>query len=71
MGPIGGILADGFSRKTILLVSNFARAFLALSFLSPHQAREVGLSYAGTFALVVLSALFSPARTAVIPQLAE
>lgn len=69
MGPIGGILADRFSRKTILLVSDFARTFLALSFLLVHQASEVWIAYAGTFALVIFSALFSPARTAVIPQL--
>jgi hypothetical protein len=30
MGPIGGILADRFNRKTILLMSDFARTFLAL-----------------------------------------
>lgn len=69
MGPMGGILADRFNRKTILLVSDFARAGLALSFLLIHQASEVWIAYAGTFALVVFSALFSPARTAVIPQL--
>lgn len=69
MGPIGGILADRFNRKTILLVSDFARAILALSFLLIHQANEAWIAYAGTFALVTFSALFSPSRTAVIPQL--
>ncbi|MCL6600394.1 MAG: MFS transporter [Alicyclobacillus macrosporangiidus] len=71
MGPIGGILADRFNRKTILLVSDFARAILALSFLFIHDASEVWIAYAGTFGLVVFSALFSPARTAVIPQLVQ
>jgi MFS family permease len=71
MGPVGGILADRFNRKTILLVSDFARAILALSFLFIHQASEVWIAYAGTLGLVVFSALFSPARTAVIPQLVQ
>lgn len=71
MGPIGGILADRFNRKTILLVSDFARAIIALSFLFIHQENEVWIAYVGTFALVVFAALFSPARNAVIPQLVQ
>ncbi len=33
MGPIGGILTDKFNRKKIRMISDFARAVLALTFL--------------------------------------
>jgi predicted MFS family arabinose efflux permease len=71
MGPIGGSLADRVNRKTILVVSDFARALLALSFLFIRSADDVWIAYAGTLGLVLFSALFSPARTAVIPQLVQ
>jgi MFS family permease len=69
MGPIGGFLADRMNRKFILLVSDFARAVAALSFLFIRTASDVWIAYIGTLVLVMFSALFSPARTAVIPQL--
>jgi MFS family permease len=68
-GPIGGVLADRMDRKVILLISDFARAMIALSFLLIQFKTQVWIAYAGTLGLVVFSALFSPARTAVIPQL--
>jgi MFS family permease len=71
MGPIGGSLADRVNRKTILVVSDFARALLALSFLFIRSADDVWIAYAGTLGLVLFSSLFSPARTAVIPQLVQ
>lgn len=71
MGPIAGSLADRMNRKTILLISDFVRAMAALSFLFVQSAHDVWVAYAGTLVLIVFSALFSPARTAVIPQLVE
>lgn len=69
MGPIGGILADRINRKTILLISDFARVAFALSFLLVHSLSQVWIAYAATLGLALFSALYSPARTAVIPQL--
>ncbi|SDT50749.1 Transmembrane secretion effector [Paenibacillaceae bacterium GAS479] len=40
MGPIGGILADKVNKKTILVVSDFARIFLAFSFHQQLQRRS-------------------------------
>ena len=69
MGPIGGILADRINRKTILLISDFARVAFALSFLLVHSLPQVWVAYAASLGLALFSALYSPARTAVIPQL--
>ena len=69
MGPIGGILADRINRKTILLISDFARVAFALSFLLVHSLPQVWIAYAASLGLALFSALYSPARTAVIPQL--
>lgn len=69
MGPLGGILADRLHRKTILLFADFSRFFIALALLLVHAVSQVWIAYVATAGLVVFSALFSPARTAVIPQL--
>lgn len=69
MGPIGGILADRMNRKVILIVSDFSRAVIVLGFLFIHSSSQVWIAYTATGGLVVFSALFSPARSAVIPQL--
>lgn len=68
-GPVAGVLADRLSRKAILIVTDLASAALALSFLFVTSPGRIWLIYAGSAALVVSSALHTPARTAAIPSL--
>jgi predicted MFS family arabinose efflux permease len=68
-GPLGGKLADRFSRKRILMICDVARALIALSFLLISSKGDIWIAYAGTFALIAFSAVYQPARAAMIPQI--
>jgi predicted MFS family arabinose efflux permease len=68
-GPVGAALADRFPRKTILLGADFGRALIALVFLATVGGGHERLLYGAIAALEILSALFMPARSAVIPTL--
>ncbi|WAH35297.1 MFS transporter [Alicyclobacillus dauci] len=68
IGPIAGVLADKVNRKAILVVTDIARAIVALSFLFVHSEHQIWIAYTATFALVVFTSLFNPARFAIVPQ---
>ncbi|GAC1359813.1 MAG: hypothetical protein PVS3B1_08640 [Ktedonobacteraceae bacterium] len=71
VGPFAGILADRFSRKAILIVADFARILFACTFLLVTSVDQLWLVYLGTVGLEVFSALYAPARSAVVPQLVQ
>jgi len=68
-GPIGGILADRFNRKTVMIACDLARAFIALSFLLISSEKDVWIVYAATFLLVMFSSLYNPSRLSILPQI--
>ncbi|MDJ0836915.1 MAG: MFS transporter [Acidobacteriota bacterium] len=71
MGPFAGVVADRFSRKTIMIVSDLARFVLVLGYflvpLFPNAAVPMVLTIAFTQACA--SAFFDPSRTALLPSL--
>lgn len=69
MGPIGGILADRFNKKYILIISDIARACLVLAFLLVDSVDNVWIVYVTTIGIVMFSALSMPARSSIIPRL--
>ncbi|OPA77865.1 MFS transporter [Paenibacillus selenitireducens] len=68
-GPLGGMLADRFSRKKIMVLSDLIRAFVALSFLFVHDASDVWVIYVSSFLLSAGEAIYAPTRTSSIPIL--
>lgn len=69
-GPLAGVVADRFSRKRILIVSDFVRCALSLALIAaPATPFPLGFVYAVVVAQVVASAFFEPARSAALPQL--
>lgn len=62
VGPLAGVLADRLPRKPILLITDFASAALALSFLLATSPNRVWLVYASTVALVCLREFCSGVR---------
>jgi MFS family permease len=64
--PLAGVLADRYERRTILIVSDLLRALTVLGFLLVRQAGDVWLLYALTATQFAMSAIFVPARSAVI-----
>lgn len=67
--PLAGMLADRFDRRRIMIVSDVLRAGTVLSFLLVNSAERIWLLYVLTVVQFVLSALFTPARTAVLSNI--
>ena len=66
LGPIAGVVIDRFSRKSVLIVADLARALLVFSLLWPQGVWHAYLVAAG---LAAGATFFNPAVQAVIPAL--
>ena len=70
-GPISGVVADRFSRRTIMIVSDLLRAVVVLGFLFVRRADQLWIIYVLTVLQLGLSTFFEPAKTAAIPSIVE
>jgi MFS family permease len=70
-GPFAGVIADRYSRRTIMIVSDLLRAVIVLGFLFIHRPDQVWLIYVLTVTQLVFSSFFEPARSAAIPSIVE
>jgi MFS family permease len=70
-GPLSGVVADRFSRRTIMIVSDFVRALVVLGFLFVRRPDQVWLIYVLTVLQLTFSTFFEPAKTATIPSIVE
>ena len=68
-GPLSGVVADRFSRRTIMIVSDLLRAIVVLGFLFVRRADQLWLIYVITVLQLAFSTFFEPARTAAIPSI--
>ena len=66
LGFVGGILADRWSRKAIMLLSDIGRAVLATGFIFVDNFRQL---FVLTFVTELLSMVRQPAREAVVPSM--
>ena len=64
--PVAGVLADRFDRKRIMVLSDVLRGVTVLGFLFIHDPGDIWLFYLLTALQFSLSALFTPARGAVL-----
>ena len=69
--PLAGVIADRYSRRMIMIVSDLMRAIIVLGFLFVHRTDQVWLIYVLTVLQLVCSSFFEPARTAVIPSIVK
>ena len=67
--PFAGVLADRFDRRTIMVASNLLRAVTVLGFLLARETSVVWLFYILTIVQFALSAVYTPARTAVLANI--
>jgi MFS family permease len=69
VGPLAGVAADRFDRKTIMIVTDVARGLSVLGFLFVKTPDQVWLVYGLTVAQVILSTFFDPAKSAAVPNI--
>ena len=67
--PVAGVLADRYDRRKIMILSDLLRALTVLGFLLIRSPDQVWLFYLLTIIQFSLSALFTPARSAVIANI--
>ncbi len=64
--PFAGVLADRYNRRNIMIITDILRALAVLAFLLVRSPEQVWLFYLLTVLQFSLSALFEPARSAVL-----
>lgn len=69
--PLGGMLADRFPKKHILIWLDMVRIPLACILLFVHDANGIWLLYIGLFLLAICEAIYAPTRMSVIPALVK
>ena len=69
VAPLAGICADRYNRKYLLIITDLVRAVVVLGFLFVQDASDIWLLYALTVLLFGVSGLFSPARSAILPDI--
>lgn len=69
IGPLSGVIADRFSRRWIMIISDLLRAVVVLGFLLVRRPDQLWLVYVLTVFQLVFSAFFEPAKTAAIPSI--
>jgi MFS family permease len=69
MFPFGGVLADRFPKRWLMLTTDLVRAALAASLIFVDRADRLWWVYLSTVLLHSLSAIFNPARSAILPAI--
>src|SRR5437879_5787271 len=69
MGPLSGVVADRFSRRSIMISADLMRAVVVLGFLFIRRPDQMWLVYVLTVMQLAFSAFFEPAKTAAIPSI--
>ncbi len=69
VAPIAGICADRYNRKHLLIVTDIVRAIVVLLFLFVQDEKDIWLLYTLTTLLFAVSGFFSPARSAILPDI--
>jgi MFS family permease len=67
-GPVAGVVADRFNRKTILVASNVIRIFVVLGYLLVDSPGTLWLVFALSVTQFSISAFFEPAYAAILPS---
>lgn len=71
MSPFAGVLADRYERRLIMAVADVLRAATVLCFLFVRTPEQLWLLYFLTVVQFVLSSLYTPAHSALLPTIVE
>ncbi len=69
VGPLSGVVADRFSRRSVMIASDLLRAVVVLGFLFIRTPDDLWLVYVLTVLQLTFSTFFEPAKSAVIPSI--
>jgi MFS family permease len=67
VGPLAGVVADRFNRKTIMIAADIVRGVIVLGFLLVQRPEQVWLVYVLAAVEIAISTFFDPAKSAAIP----
>ncbi|MCI0396661.1 MAG: MFS transporter [Chloroflexi bacterium] len=67
--PLAGVLADRYDRRYVMIASDLLRAATVLGFLFVRRPEHIWILYALTVLQFALSAVFTPARSAVLSNI--
>lgn len=70
-GPIAGVLLDRMDRKRIMILSDLARAAIALAFIYAIPRGHTALLFALSFLLMFASPFFTSGRSSILPTIAD
>ncbi len=68
VAPLAGICADRYNRKHILIITDIVRGLLLIGYLFVRDEKDIWLLYVLTTLLYGVSGFFSPARSAILPD---
>jgi MFS family permease len=66
---VGGVAADRYNRKRLLILTDITRAIVAFGFLLVRGPEQVWFLYALTALLMAISGVFFPTRTAILADI--
>ncbi|HEX7332666.1 MAG TPA: MFS transporter [Pyrinomonadaceae bacterium] len=67
--PIAGALVDRWSRRAIMIASDFARVLVALAFLLVRRPEDLWIAYLCTVLLSLFGTFFEAAKNAAMPNI--
>jgi MFS family permease len=67
--PVGGVVADRFRRRPLLIWSNLAGAVVVLGILLVHDRSQLWIVYLVIFCYGLVGSVIGPAQTALLPSL--
>lgn len=71
MSPVAGVFADRYERRAIMIITDILRAITVLCFLFVRTPEQIWLLYVLTVIQFVLSALYTPAHSALLSNIVE
>jgi len=69
LGLIGGVFADRWNRKALMIASDVLRGLAVLALVMVRRADQLYILYLITFTAASVGVFFAPARNAVIPNI--
>jgi MFS family permease len=67
--PLAGAFVDRWSRRTVMIVTDFLRLVVALGFLLVRRPEDLWIAYLCTALLAVFGAFFEAAKNAAVPNI--